>query len=434
MAKVDALVLDAPLLPGNQTLTFPALAGLQIKAILTLLVRTDLLQTESGHAELSIGASDGVNNYGFTYATRTNQGTTDTRCRNSDTHCIIVIQINTGNINGTATVTSFNIGTITLNWDDAPGNAWKYIIIAWAGDEVEASLDTFLTSSAEGGSTTVTPGFPIDNLFVFGTGTRFTFNGNDYPDSRCSFGFGRYSKATKQISQTCYGFLDVDGVDSSNLDTRVHISDQHILAHIGTGTLGAGEQEDLFKLENVTDTSFDITRDSVVEKTGVYACLSLNTRGNLDSAVTLYNPPTTAEVEDFWGTDLSEYDDAFRPSVAVYIGTPDELLNTGVGGARSQSHSLGIIKADAAGGGLNASYGCYRVQVDGNTDAQSYYDTAIGVNLFNGTVSVSGQPSSFLNDKFGAIYNKVAAVDYLWPMYVFGENKRRVIKGNIEAT
>ena len=233
---------------GNQTFTYSLDSAPTLALIFVGQATADDTATDEMIASIGACSSSAERAIAF-YAEHNNTTTNSGRKAVSDG--VILLVTNSGAQDGKASFVSMDETQLVINWSDAPSAA--RIIEVWLFAGAEGYVGTAAVNATQNASTTVTPGFQIEDdtlLFVFGNG-RGIPNTSGNTDAIYSLGVGYHNGSS--IVQATASQLQDDAQATSVSAGRMTAS--YISGIPGTGGGWIWAQE----LTNITSTTFDLT-------------------------------------------------------------------------------------------------------------------------------------------------------------------------------
>jgi hypothetical protein len=161
---------------------------------------------------MCIGAADdSLNQWVVAIQDENGQTSSDTGRIGASDECILFLD-QTGAIDGEANISSFGVGSVTVNWGNLPASAWLITVVLFAVDNAEAG--TFDPSDSIGGTVTITPSF--QSTLIFGAQQRNLFD-DTHRDS-AAIGFG---VCDENLNQGSHSWNSANATGSTQATYRV---------------------------------------------------------------------------------------------------------------------------------------------------------------------------------------------------------------------
>ena len=208
--KVAVVSGAAPTGGGNQSFVGPVGFGTPKAAMFLATKDTSDDATSAAHVCISIGFTDGTNQFVESGQAEDNSASEDTN-RGPMNDQVVGLLTTTGAIDGEAAFSSFTDRTVTINWGNAPSGAYLITCVMFGGDDLSAVAGSVLQSTSVGGTAVATTNIDQDLILFASTGSA-TFdahssNGNIF----ISFGACRTSAT---LVNKCFAW----GVDQGSAD------------------------------------------------------------------------------------------------------------------------------------------------------------------------------------------------------------------------
>ena len=222
---------------GNQSITTSDLGGIVPSAALFICNRSIVNNTSRSEATVCIGAATSTTQRWAMFSTSQDALANTNVTRRGMTDQCIAIPFAGGTIDGEADFVSFITNGVTINWTNAPGNAYLVTVVLFANIS-GAYAGTFAPGTSVGSAVDVTaPNFQPDVVFLAATGDTF----NDTGTSAHSPSWG-WAIRDGSNSQRCILQSEADGVAVGT--PRAYLSTAYGVANLDPSTnnlLWAGE-------------------------------------------------------------------------------------------------------------------------------------------------------------------------------------------------
>jgi hypothetical protein len=140
------------------------------------------------NATLSIGLTDGTNQYVYSTLASDNSDPTFDRRRGTNDEVVLWMNHLDGTIDGEANFVSFIEDGVRISYGDFPASGYQISCTMFTGDSLSAYVGQFTSSSTQDASVDITaPNFPADQ--VIGATCRTTANDSSVTSAAMSIGF-----------------------------------------------------------------------------------------------------------------------------------------------------------------------------------------------------------------------------------------------------
>lgn len=372
---------------GTQDITTTDLGGLTPKAAI-LIVSTGITDgSVVNHASLSVGATDGTNQWATTTLARNGQTTSDTWSRAATTRLLTQLSTSSGNLVADAAFDSFISEGIRINWTDASPNAYLLTVIFFAGTDLSVLAGTVDAVTPDQTETTVTTTFEPDTVFFAGVGlTSFgnTSTAGMYPQ----FGFANNDPGGIQQAVVAHNSVD----NNSGAACEGAIYTDRIGAIVSGGSLSRS-----YELSAFTSSAFKVKVHGSTNQ--VFGYLALNFGGKAEAYVGTVASPTSTGNAAVTGV-------GFEPQAVVLA--PSHLSSS----ATVQTSVTNVMATGLTAFTATAAFSTVVADEDASatTDSQAVSDNVpLILPLPNGTAGLSTTTYSLDSDGYTLNYGTVQA-------------------------
>lgn len=292
------------------------------KAALFILSAAVNNATVEGDCALSIGATDGTNQW--VHATRADDNvalTNTTRRGTSDE--VIMLLTTSGAILLEANFDSWITDGVRINLTNAD-TAKLLTVVLFGGPGLKAEANT-VNGATSGNISTANPGFEMNALIM---ARQALVNDSISSEALLGMGFASWDGAT--LRQVSYEFRSLDA--QANTEVRAAIDNAAIMNN-------HNPSQDV-TIENITDTSFDLRSNGTDWDTSDFGYLALNFGNGAAWAGVLDGPTVTGD--QAW-TGIG-----FQPSFALLIPTMMSAVNVArQDNAEAGASAVSAFSADA---------------------------------------------------------------------------------------
>ncbi len=318
---------------GNQT--FSSGESWTPKAAVFIVNSATADATSTAHLLVGYGVAVSTSARGcFSCIDENGQATTDSARGGETDNCIAISATNPGSTpDGLADLVSFGSGSVTVNWSNPPGSAYKITVILLGGDDLSVDYQNIDPNDTQDGSVTVTP-----TGYTGSTDVVLLFNPDEIMDGAYDNVWARYSLGVAvlkngQFQQACNILQSADNKASAEVDYAYSVK-------YAGGSIANGER---FEVAEPGATSYKIyTREASISANELLMVLSLNL-GGAEADLHTFFTPTSAGTESFYtrftpglvlggicnarytDSDRLDQDNAF--GVFAYDGTTSATMN-----------------------------------------------------------------------------------------------------------
>lgn len=316
---------------GNQDFRDPNMTVTPTAAMF-FITRATADGVAADHAIIGGGAAKSTTErFAWSIHSEHNLGTTDANKIFMTDQCVCILDSAGSAVDGEADFVSFlaDVGAgagVQINWGNAPAAAHLVTVILIAADNVDCG--TYTTGASAGNTTTVTPGFQFDALFVAGTGQSSldTIEAN----ALLSLGLAHYDGAT--ITQRVLAVFDRDNAASVGV-TQQGRTDRVAMEIGNTGAEVWGSE-----ITSVTATQFVATQRTGGGGSDVVGYLALDF-GSIGSWVGSVSSPTSTGNQAITTP-------GFTPQMVITLLGGLEATATAYSDNRAGSFAVGAFTAD----------------------------------------------------------------------------------------
>ncbi len=351
-----------------------------------------LITNPSNECLMSMGATDGTNQFALT--TLAEHGKANADCyRRATTDEIVMMVGGSGVVFAEANFDSFIQNGIRINVTvtDGGGRAMNVLLFH---DDVQVSVGAS-TLATEDNAATFTPGFEMDALFTFSLFT--AFNDTSIGARTMVTGFGSWDGVT--VRQTSLGTYSLDGAATG--DPRAQTTELGVW--VNPNDAGPVYAE----LGNITDTTFDLTSKAGNLSGVTLGYLALKLPGGQAWAGVLDSPASTG--------NFSWSQIGFKPNTAIIQPTLLQAEDTSVADGDAGAFGWSMFTED-----VETCRSWADEDASTTTDTQSdVAATAIDIDLDDGAAGFVGSFLSFDTHGVTLNFSAVPGTARKWPALFF---------------
>ena len=259
---------------GTQEITDSTIACFRPKLAMFFMNRATDFTSAAAHSCLSIGWTDGTDQYVMFRASEDNDsGGADTQHGQYDSYCVW-IENGAGGVDGRASMTNMIDGGVEITWNDGASSAFKAFCILIGGADCDAECGYFTMPSSVGGTTAVTgPGFTPELLF-FGT-TVDTWNATVTGSSKLCFG-----TCSDYLALSVSGFgISSEGTDTQPTEQCLRICGSNATALTDVATSGSRSTLIVDSLDaNGFTAELGVSTTALASKNVAYLAVTFNNK------------------------------------------------------------------------------------------------------------------------------------------------------------